>query len=92
MTLKNQHIESSPAEDKQLNGEKDTQEQTKSYKAGVVSLDNKYNEKFVQSHTDSLPLEDEVKKKYTPNSFLSRTSSVASIHSLNRQKIVKVGS
>jgi hypothetical protein len=39
-----------------------TQEQTKSYKAGVVSLDNKYNEKFVQSHTDSLPLEDEVKK------------------------------
>lgn len=62
LTLKNQHIESSPAEDKQLNGEKDTQEQTKSYKAGVVSLDNKYNEKFVQSHTDSLPLEDEVKK------------------------------
>ncbi|XCA33058.1 MAG: hypothetical protein ABS808_04625 [Wolbachia endosymbiont of Polyergus mexicanus] len=41
LTLKNQHIESSPAEDKQLNGEKDTQEQTKSYKAGVVSLDNK---------------------------------------------------
>jgi uncharacterized protein YqkB len=57
-------------------------------KAGTVSLDSKYNEKYIKSYTDSLPLEDEVKTKYTPNSFLSHTSSTASINSLN----VRVGS
>ncbi|QOD38092.1 coiled-coil domain-containing protein [Candidatus Wolbachia massiliensis] len=51
-----------------------------------------YNEKYIKSYTDSLPLEDEVKTKYTPNSFLSRTSSTASIHSLDGRKAVKADS
>ncbi|MGL9717328.1 MAG: hypothetical protein ACR5K9_01250 [Wolbachia sp.] len=89
LTLKNQHIENSPSEDEQPNGElkeKDTQEQKKSHKTGAVSLDSKYNEKLVQSHTECLTLEDKV-KQYTPMTYIN----IASINPLSCQRAVTAG-
>lgn len=58
-------------------------------KVGAVSLDSKYNEKYIKSYTDSLPLEDKVKTKHTPNSFMSHTNNTQHVLSLGN---VRTGS